>query len=84
MSQSPSPMQAEAENKLDVNGDEGTDSSLTIPNDHPSKLEVAEKPAISEPSELTLQSALQVLGGFMLLFNSYFLVKWGITIDGDI
>jgi hypothetical protein len=31
----------------------------------------AEKPApVSEERELTLRSALQVVGGFMLLFNS--------------
>jgi hypothetical protein len=32
-----------------------------------------EKPAEQQyESELTIQSSLQVLGGFMLLFNSYF------------
>ena len=44
----------------------------TIKADRPARLEAAEKPAaIESERELTIRSALQVLGGFMLLFNSY-------------
>ena len=35
----------------------------------------ADKTALPVERELTLASSLQVLGGFILLFNSYFLSK---------
>lgn len=51
-------------------GDERSDFNLSNV-EIPKLLEEAEKTADEYEPEWTLQSSLQVLGGFILLFNSY-------------
>lgn len=49
------------------------------------RLEAATEKVAKEEDELSFKSSLQVLGGFMLLFNSYGMIEMGLmVVDGDI
>jgi hypothetical protein len=71
MSRSSSPKQ---ERESFMSDDEKLSSTSIQDPEIPSTLEKAEKPAETSAqyeSEWTVRSCLQVLGGFMLLFNTY-------------
>lgn len=55
---------------IDTPGSTETPASATSTIDD-AKLEAATEKIANEESELSFKSSLQVLGGFMLLFNSY-------------
>lgn len=42
------------------------------------RLEAATEKVVKEEGELSFKSSLQVLGGFMLLFNSYGTIEMGL------
>jgi hypothetical protein len=87
MSRPQSPVNVEEDSLRD---EERTNSSVLTATDRQSPISgdlSAEKPAESQyESELTVQSSLQVLGGFILLFNSYFgpVVTRVLIVDGAI
>lgn len=77
-----------AEPKLPENDDEQNTSSIATAADLESLPKLAEKPgaAVELQSEWNLKSSLQILGAFMLLFNSYvsYFVRSLLTFaDGD-
>ena len=49
------------------------------------RIEAATEKVAKEEGELSFKSSLQVLGGFMLLFNSYGMIEMELmVVDGDI
>ena len=73
MSRPQSPAKVEEDSLQDEERTTSSAMTVTDPQSPTSADLPTEKPAEQQyESELTIQSSLQVLGGFMLLFNSYF------------
>jgi hypothetical protein len=91
MSRPQSPAKVEEDSLQDEERTTSSAMTVTDPAQSPTSADTAdlptEKPAEQQyQSELTIQSSLQVLGGFMLLFNSYFdpLATRVLIVDGAI
>lgn len=70
MSRSNSSASITVDSKLKADPEDQTAQSERFAGSVSPSLGSAEKPAVAEESEITIKSSLQILGGFILLFNS--------------